>query len=55
VHTVNGTAIAIPRIVLNLIETYYDPGLNIVRMPEALKPHLPFDRIEIPRKNIIQI
>ena len=53
VHTVNATAIAIPRIVLALLETYYDEEKNIVRMPEALLPHLPFDRIEIPRRNIV--
>jgi len=53
VHTVNGTAIAIPRIVLALIETYWDKEKNIINMPEALKPHLPFDRIEAHRSNIV--
>jgi len=30
VHTVNGTAIAIPRIILNLIETYWDKERNFI-------------------------
>jgi len=25
VHTVNGTALAVPRIILSILETYYDP------------------------------
>lgn len=53
VHTVNGTALAVPRIILTLLETYYDPELEIITMPEALKPFLPFDRIEKKRSNII--
>lgn len=53
VHTVNGTALAVPRIILALIETYWDAEKNIINMPEVLHPHLPFDRIEIPRHNIV--
>ena len=53
VHTVNGTAIAVPRIIMTLIETYWDEEQQIIRMPEALLPYLPFDRIEKKRKNII--
>jgi seryl-tRNA synthetase len=53
VHTVNGTALAVPRIILTLLETYYDQDKNIITMPESLRPYLPFDRIENQRKNII--
>lgn len=53
VHTVNGTAIAIPRIILLLIETYWDKEKNVINIPEVLHPYLPFDRIEQARKNIV--
>jgi seryl-tRNA synthetase len=53
VHTVNGTALAVPRVILTILETYWDPVKQIVRMPEALKDYLPFDRIENKRTNII--
>jgi seryl-tRNA synthetase len=53
VHTVNGTAMAIPRILLTLIETYWDRERNVIELPKVLHPLLPFDRIEIPRSNII--
>ena len=46
VHTVNGTALAVPRIILTLLETYYDKEKNMIVMPESLRPFLPFDRIE---------
>lgn len=46
VHTVNGTALAVPRIIMAILETYWDEEKQIVRMPEALVPFLPFDRIE---------
>lgn len=53
VHTVNATALAIPRILLNIIETYWDPKSNSINLPDFIKPHLPFDRIEVPRENIV--
>lgn len=53
VHTINGTAIAIPRILLNIIETYWDQKANCINIPEAVKPFLPFDRIEIPRSSLL--
>jgi len=53
VHTVNGTAIAIPRILLAIIETYWDEKANCINMPDVIKPFLPFDRIEVPRDNIV--
>ena len=53
VHTVNGTALAVPRIIMTLLETYWDEDKQIISMPEALLPYLPFDKIEKKRKNII--
>lgn len=53
VHTVNGTALAVPRIIMAIIETFWDEERQIIRMPEALHPYLPFDRIEKKRHNII--
>ena len=53
VHTVNGTALAVPRILLAILENYYDQEKNIVSIPEVLHPYLPFDRIETKRSNII--
>ena len=53
VHTVNGTALAVPRIMLLIFERFWDQKNQRIDMPEVLKPFLPFDRIEIPRRNII--
>ena len=36
IHTINATALAIPRVILTLLETYYDPDLEIIKMPEAI-------------------
>jgi seryl-tRNA synthetase len=44
-HTINGTALAVPRILLCILETYQTKEGG-VEMPEVLKPYLPFDRIE---------
>lgn len=30
VHTVNGTALAVPRVILTILETYWDPVKQIV-------------------------
>jgi seryl-tRNA synthetase len=46
VHTVNGTALAVPRVILAILETHYDKEKQIVRMPECLHPFLPFKTIE---------
>jgi seryl-tRNA synthetase len=45
-HTVNGTALAVPRIILSILETYYDNDKKIVRIPECLHPFLPFTQID---------
>jgi seryl-tRNA synthetase len=43
-HTLNGSALALPRIVAALLENHQDEnGINI---PEALRPYTGFDRID---------
>lgn len=43
VHTLNGSALALPRIVASLLENHQDE--NGVRIPVALQPYTGFDRI----------
>jgi seryl-tRNA synthetase len=45
VHTLNGTAFAIGRTLIAIIENYQTPDGGI-RMPEALRPYLPFEEIK---------
>lgn len=44
VHTLNGSALALPRIVASLIENNQDE--NGIRIPEVLRPYTGFDRID---------
>jgi seryl-tRNA synthetase len=44
VHTLNGSALALPRIVASLLENNQDE--NGIRIPEVLVPYTGFDRIE---------
>lgn len=44
VHTVNGTACAIPRMLIALLETHQNEG-GTVKIPDALKPFVRFDEI----------
>lgn len=37
VHTLNGTAMAVPRIILALVENNYDPSTGNIAIPEALQ------------------
>lgn len=37
VHTLNGTAMAVPRVILALVENFYDPTNNIIAIPECLR------------------
>ena len=43
-HTLNGSALALPRIVAALLENYQT--VNGIEMPEVLRPFLGFDRID---------
>lgn len=40
VHTLNGTAMAVPRILLALVENFYDPKTQMIVIPECLRPHM---------------
>lgn len=44
-HTVNATALAVPRIILAILENYWDGNKGVVEIPDVLKPFLPFERI----------
>ncbi|PJB13241.1 MAG: serine--tRNA ligase [Flavobacteriales bacterium CG_4_9_14_3_um_filter_40_17] len=43
-HTLNGSALALPRIVASLLENYQTP--DGIEIPELLRPYTGFDRIE---------
>jgi seryl-tRNA synthetase len=47
VHTLNGTAVAVGRMILAILENFQEQG-GTVAMPPALVPYLGFDRIEAP-------
>lgn len=40
VHTLNGTAMAVPRVIVAILEQNYDPTTQSVRIPEALRPFM---------------
>lgn len=40
VHTLNATACAVPRVILAIIETFYDAQTDTVRIPEVLRPYM---------------
>ena len=48
VHTLNGSALALPRIVAALLENHQTP--EGIRIPEALRPYTGFDFIPLPEK-----
>ena len=47
IHTLNGTAVAVGRTILTLLENHQQPD-GSVRIPEALQPYTGFDVIEPP-------
>ena len=53
VHTVNGTAMAVPRIIMAILENYWNESKGVVEIPEVLKPYLPFEQISKKRQSII--
>lgn len=40
VHTLNGTACAVPRVVLAIIENFYDAERDVIVIPEVLRPYM---------------
>lgn len=39
-HTLNGTAMAVPRMVVAIIENFYDPNTNTIQIPTPLRKYL---------------
>ena len=39
-HTVNGTALAVPRVLAAILETHWDAGERCVRVPEVLRSYM---------------
>lgn len=40
VHTLNGTAIAVPRVIVAIIEQFYDENSNSIIIPAVLQPYM---------------
>lgn len=40
VHTLNGTACAVPRVVLAIMENFYDKEMDAVKVPEVLREYM---------------
>ncbi|EDO18890.1 hypothetical protein Kpol_1023p59 [Vanderwaltozyma polyspora DSM 70294] len=40
VHTLNGTAMAIPRIILAIVENFYNPDTNLIEVPKVLQKYM---------------
>ncbi|KAH3662086.1 hypothetical protein OGAPHI_006267 [Ogataea philodendri] len=40
VHTLNGTACAVPRVLLALVENNYDPKTQTIAIPDVLQPYM---------------
>jgi seryl-tRNA synthetase len=47
VHTLNGSGLALPRVVAAILETYQQPDSSVV-VPEVLRPYLGVDRLYPP-------
>ncbi len=46
-HTLNGSGLALPRVIIAIMENYQQPDGSIV-IPEVLRPYTGFDRIKAP-------
>lgn len=40
VHTLNGTAMAVPRVIVAIIEQFYDESSNSIAIPSVLQPYM---------------
>jgi seryl-tRNA synthetase len=45
VHTLNGSGLALPRVIISILENYQQADGSVV-IPEALRPYTAFDRID---------
>ncbi|AEY98095.1 FAFR412Cp [Eremothecium gossypii FDAG1] len=39
-HTLNGTAMAVPRVIVAIVENFYDPETDRIRIPDPLQPYM---------------
>lgn len=46
IHTLNGTAMAVPRVIVAILEQFYNPKTNTVTIPKVLQPFMD-DKTEI--------
>ena len=46
-HTLNGSGLALPRVIIAILENYQQPDGSVV-IPEVLRPHTGFDVIPAP-------
>ena len=53
VHTINATALAVPRIIMSILENNWDEKGQKVDIPEVIHPYLSFKEIKQKRKNLI--
>lgn len=44
---------AVPRIIMAILENYWNDEKQIVEMPEVLKPYLPFEYIGKKRQSVM--
>ena len=47
VHTLNGTAIAVSRMIRAIVENHYDPEENVIRLPKVLHKYIGFEEIQL--------
>ncbi len=47
VHTLNGSGLALPRVIIAILENFQQPDGSVV-IPEVLRPYTGFDQIEAP-------
>ena len=47
VHTLNGSGLALPRVIIAILENYQQADGSVV-IPEVLRPHTGFDVIPAP-------
>lgn len=43
-HTINGTAMALPRVILAIVENFYDKETGMIKLPDVLVPYMNHQR-----------
>jgi seryl-tRNA synthetase len=47
VHTLNGSGLALPRVVISILENYQQEDGSVI-IPEVLRPYTGYDKIPAP-------